>query len=71
MTKGNPLTPREREVLQLLWQGLTTRDIARSLQRSFNTIAMHRKHILLKFGVTSTPAALRIALDRRMIMPNE
>ena len=67
MMKGKRLTPRELEVLRLLWEGLTTRDIAKQLHRSFNTIAMHRQHILKKLGVKSTAAALKIAVDGGMI----
>lgn len=61
------LTPREQEILSLVMQGLTTRDIAKQLQRSFNTIAMHRRHILKKLGVTSTAQALVVARQRRLI----
>ena len=65
--KHHPLTPREQEVLRLIWQGFTTRDIAKKLQRSFNTIAMHRRHILKKLGVTSTAQALVVARERELI----
>lgn len=65
--KQHPLTPREREVLELVWHGLTTRDIAKRLHRSFNTIAMHRRHILKKLGVSTTAQALHIAKDRGML----
>ena len=68
MMKGKPLTPRELEVLQLLWEGLTTREISKRLHRSFNTIAMHRQHILAKLGVTSTTAALKMALADGLIV---
>ena len=63
-----PLTPREKEVLSLVWQGFTTRDIAKRLHRSFNTIAMHRRHILKKLGVTSTAQALVVATDTQLIV---
>ncbi len=65
--KGKPLTPREREVLQLVWDGLSTRDIARQLGRSYNTISLYRQRIRAKFGVTTTAAALTIARERGMI----
>jgi DNA-binding CsgD family transcriptional regulator len=55
---NNLLSPREREVLLLLSQGLTTRQIAHTLHRSINTVATHRKHILEKFGVKTTAGAL-------------
>jgi DNA-binding NarL/FixJ family response regulator len=62
------LTPREQEILSLICQGLTTRDIAKQLRRSFNTIAMHRRHILKKLGVTSTAQALVVARERQLIV---
>lgn len=65
--KRQPLTPREQEVLRLIWQGLTTRDIAKKLHRSFNTIAMHRQHILRKLAVTTTAQALVVAREREII----
>lgn len=70
MMKGQPLTQREQEVLRLVSQGLTTRDIAKRLQRSFNTIAMHRRHILKKLGVSSTGEALLIAKEQQIIPDN-
>jgi DNA-binding NarL/FixJ family response regulator len=70
MKKGKPLSPREMEVLQLLWQGFTTRDIAKKLDLSFNTIAMHRQHIRAKLGVTSMTAALNMTVaDGRLRSP--
>jgi LuxR family maltose regulon positive regulatory protein len=65
---GQELTPREQEILWLVWQGLTTRDIAKQLHRSFNTIAMHRRHILKKLDVTSTAQALAVARERQLIV---
>ena len=67
MMKHQPLTPREREVLQLVWEGLSTRDIAKKLGRSYNTIAMYRQQIRGKFGVTTTAAVLKIALREGII----
>ena len=62
MMKGKPLSPRELDVLELVWQGFTTRQIAHTLHRSFNTIAMHRQHILTKLDATSTTEAVNKAL---------
>ncbi len=62
------LTPREGEVLQLVWEGFSTREIAKKLGRSYNTIAMYRQQIRSKFGVTTTAAALKIALREGIIV---
>jgi len=47
------LTPREREVLELLLQDKPTKRIARELSISSSTVEKHRAKILSKFGVSS------------------
>src|SRR6266704_583609 len=46
------LSAREREVLQLLTQGQTNREIARNLTVSVSTVKIHVEHILAKLGVS-------------------
>jgi DNA-binding NarL/FixJ family response regulator len=54
------LSPREREVLKLLAQGQTNREIARNLTVSVSTVKIHVEHILAKLGVSDrTQAAVR------------
>ncbi|TMC94411.1 MAG: response regulator transcription factor [Chloroflexi bacterium] len=54
------LSPREREVLQLLTKGQTNREIARKLTVSVSTVKIHVEHILAKMGVSDrTQAAVR------------
>jgi DNA-binding NarL/FixJ family response regulator len=54
------LTPREREVLRLLSQGLTNREIAQQLTLSVGTVKIHVEHIIAKLGVSDrTQAAVR------------
>jgi len=54
------LSPREREVLQLLAQGLTNREIANQLVVSVSTVKIHVEHILTKLEVSDrTQAAVR------------
>ncbi len=54
------LTEKEREVLFLLGQGMTNKEIAARLSRSPNTIKIHVSHILVKLNLRSrTEAALR------------
>jgi ATP/maltotriose-dependent transcriptional regulator MalT len=58
------LTPRENEVLGLLGQGLSNKEIAKTLFISESTAKVHVLHIFEKLGVrTRTEAALRAALD--------
>lgn len=58
------LTPREREVLQMLVQGLSNKAIARMLEISVRTVETHRLSIRRKLDV-DTPAGLaKYALER-------
>ena len=47
------LSPREREVLRLILQGLTSREIASSLGISLPTATFHRNNICTKLGTRS------------------
>ena len=54
------LTPREQEVLGLLVQGKTNREIAQALNISVGTVKAHVEHIIAKLGVSDrTQAAVR------------
>lgn len=46
------LTPRERQVVRLVAQGLTSHEIAKSLFISVSTVKFHLKHATAKFGVS-------------------
>jgi DNA-binding CsgD family transcriptional regulator len=43
------ITPKEKEVLSLLAQGLSTKEIAGTLAISYHTVESHRKNLRLKF----------------------
>jgi DNA-binding NarL/FixJ family response regulator len=58
------LSQREREVLQLVANGLTTVAIAEKLYNSKRTIETHRQNILEKTGVKNTAALVRYAAER-------
>jgi ATP/maltotriose-dependent transcriptional regulator MalT len=60
---GEDLTRREREVLQLLGQGLTNRQIARTLWIAESTVKVHIHHVLEKLGVHSRTEAAVMAPD--------
>lgn len=55
------LTRREKEILQLLSEGLTSNDIAGKLYLSNYTIDTHRKNMLQKFNVHNTQSLLNVA----------
>ncbi|MGH1368018.1 MAG: LuxR C-terminal-related transcriptional regulator [Maritimibacter sp.] len=53
-----PLTPREREIVDLLAEGLTSKEIARELGISPRTVEVHRAKLHKKFAVSNTNALL-------------
>ena len=64
----SPLTERELEVLHLLSQGLSNRQIAAALTLSENTIRVHIARIFPKLGVSSRTEAATTAIRRGLIM---
>ncbi len=60
---GTTLTEREREVLALLAQGSTNRQIADELYLSFDTIKTHVRKVFTKLGVTNRTQAAIVARD--------
>lgn len=56
------LTPREREVLQLIAEGLTVKEVARRLSLSLNTALVHRKNIMRKLDLHKQADLVRYAL---------
>jgi DNA-binding NarL/FixJ family response regulator len=61
------LTLRERDVLQLIMQGLTNDQIGERLFLSPLTIKTHRANMLSKFGVSNTAALVKYATDNRLL----
>ncbi len=57
------LTSRERQVMQLIVRGSTTREMAEQLGISARTIEVHRAHIMLKMGTKRVPELVRWALS--------
>jgi len=63
-TGTSPLTPREREVLRLLADGLSDREVAGRLMISPKTVEKHVGAALRKTGTPSRTAAVVLAIDR-------
>lgn len=59
-----PLTDREKQVLDQVVRGLTTKEIARQLELSPRTIEIHRGHILRKMSARNAIELVRKALIR-------
>ncbi len=60
------LSPREREVLDLLMLGKPNKEIARDLGLSPRTIEIHRARLLIRLGVGSLAEALRLAVQAEL-----
>ncbi|PYN87422.1 MAG: DNA-binding response regulator [Candidatus Rokuibacteriota bacterium] len=65
----DPLSPREREVLQLVAGGKTTKEIARLLGVGVKTAENHRTRILSKLDIHETAGLVRYAIRRGLINP--
>jgi DNA-binding NarL/FixJ family response regulator len=63
------LTPRELEVLQLICDGLSNKDIAAKLKVSANTVAVHRANIMNALGVHKTAELVVYALQHGLVNP--
>jgi DNA-binding NarL/FixJ family response regulator len=61
------LTAREAEVLRLLAEGMSDREIAAALSISSRTVGGHVTHLLGKLGVDSRTAAVAYALRHRLV----
>ena len=61
--QAEPLTPREAEVLELLAQGQTNREIARSLVVSVGTAKLHVHRVISKLGVCDRTQAALLAIS--------
>ena len=61
------LSPREREVLHLVVEGLTTKEIAMRLQITVKTAENHRCRVLDKLGVRNSAELVRYAMRRRLV----
>jgi len=65
----DPLTPRERQVLQLVAEGKTTRESAKLLNISPKTAETHRARIMEKLNIHETAGLVRYAIRRGLIRP--
>lgn len=61
------LTSREIEVLQLISQALSNKQIAQALYISDQTVSVHRKNIMRKLGVSNTAALLKLAYENDLV----
>lgn len=61
------LTPRQREVLQLLAEGHTMKEAAAILNVATRTVAFHKYRIMQEFGLENNSDLLRLAIRQRLV----
>jgi DNA-binding NarL/FixJ family response regulator len=59
---GDNLTPRQREILQLIAEGKSTKQIALTLNVSVKTVESHRAQLMKRVGVQDIASLVRYAL---------
>jgi DNA-binding NarL/FixJ family response regulator len=67
--KEDPLTPRESEIVKLIGEGNTSREIAEALVISEKTVERHRANILEKLGMRDRVDITRYAIRRGLVEP--
>ncbi len=65
------LTPAEVEIVKLITQGLTTKDIAAEKKLSYHTIITHRKNIFRKLGISNSSELIMYAVRAGIIDSTE
>src|ERR671934_8058 len=66
---ADPLTPRELEVVKLIAEAMTSREIAETLVISEKTVERHRANILEKLGMRGRVELTRYAIRRGLVEP--
>ncbi len=69
MTATAP-SKRERQVLHLIADELTTKEIASMLFISYETVQTHRKNLLIKLNARNTAGLMRRAFETKLLVIN-
>jgi DNA-binding NarL/FixJ family response regulator len=65
----NPLTSRQREVLQLIAEGKNTKEVAFFLKVSVKTVETHRGHLMERLGIHDIAGLVRYAMRAGLVPP--
>ena len=63
------LTPRERQIIQLVAEGFTNKQVAKALRVSEKTVETHRASLMRKLGINSIIELVRYAVRNNIIQP--
>ena len=64
------LSARERQVLQLVVEGKTSREIARMIHLSPSSVQTYRSRLMMKLGVSDVPSLVKFALEHGLTPPD-
>jgi len=64
-----PLTPRQREILKLVAEGYSTKEIAFALKLSGKTVETHRAQLMDRLGIRDVPGLVKYAMRTGLIPP--
>ena len=65
------LTRRQREILQLIAEGNSTKEIAQRLDLSVKTVETHRQRLMDRLGIHDVPGLVRFAIRAGIISPEQ
>lgn len=65
------LTPRQREILQLVAEGHTNKEIAQRLGVSYRTVEVHRLHLMRRLNVHDVTGLVRFAMKAGLVVDQE
>jgi DNA-binding CsgD family transcriptional regulator len=68
---GEPLTEREKEILQMVATGVTNREVAFRLSISVNTVKVHLRNVYNKLGAESRTEATMIAVREGWVVVDD
>ena len=69
--RKHSLTKRELEILHLITQALSNKQIAKELFISDQTVSVHRKNIMRKLGVSNTAGLIKVAYDNSLVQEKQ
>jgi len=64
---GASLTPRQREVLQLLAEGRSMKEVAAVLNLAPRTVAFHKYQMMKQLGITSSAELIQYAVRQHIV----
>ncbi len=68
--QGLNISEREMEIIKLIAEGLSNKEVADKLFLSTHTITTHRKNIMAKLGVNNTAGLVLFAVREELVSPN-